>query len=73
MAESAALVPVPFYPPVRTGAHAFFKFGDPYRRPWPSQPQVRTVAPEMDTGAAYTRSGRFLTDGLVGLHVNIYV
>ena len=72
MAESAALVPIPFYPPVRTGTGTLFKFGESFRRPLILKPQVRTVAPELDDGLIYSGGGRLVADWRVGTRVNIY-
>ena len=73
MADSAALVPVAYYAPARTGTHVFFKFGDPSRGPWNNAPRVRTIAPPADHGMAYERSGRLSTDDRVGRLVDVYV
>ncbi|MBC2710884.1 MAG: hypothetical protein HGJ94_07775 [Desulfosarcina sp.] len=73
MAETAALVPVPFYAPVRTDTGLFFNFGKTPRRPLLIEQQARTVAPEADEGMAYSWDGRFIADRLMGTLVNIYV
>jgi hypothetical protein len=73
MADSAALVPIPFYPPVRTGAGTLFKFGESFRRPVILKQQVRTVASEPDDGLTYSGGGRLVADMRVGTRVNIYV
>lgn len=73
MPESTALVPVPFYAPVRTGTGAFFIFGELSRRPLLLEQPVGTVSPEPDEGAAYSRDGSFLADTRIGTRVNIYV
>ena len=73
MAESTALVPIPFYPPVRTGTGAFFKFGESSRRPILLERQVRRIAPEPDDGLIYSGGGRLVADWRVGTRLNIYV
>ena len=73
MADSAALVPIPFYPPVRTGAGTLFKFGESFRRPVILKPQARTAAPEPDDVLAYSGEGRLVADWHIGTRVNIYV
>ncbi|WP_319405854.1 hypothetical protein [uncultured Desulfosarcina sp.] len=73
MAESAALVPVPFYAPVRTGTSPFFTFGETSRYPVFIERQARTVAPESDDGLTYSGGGRFVADARIGTRVNIYV
>jgi hypothetical protein len=73
MAESAALVPVPFYAPVRTGTGTFFKFGETSRNPVLLEPQARTIAPEPDDGLTYSGGGRLVADTWIGTRVNIYV
>lgn len=73
MADSAALVPMPFYAPVRTGTGTLFKFGESSGRPLlPTQP-VRTVAPEPDDALIYSTSGRLVADSWIGTRLNIYV
>ncbi|BBO77991.1 hypothetical protein DSCW_54080 [Desulfosarcina widdelii] len=75
MAESAALVPVPFFPPVRTDTGAFYKYEDASTPPWPMQGGVKldAAAPSRATGTAYARDGSLVFDGPVGTRVNIYV
>ena len=73
MAESAALVPIPFYPPVRTGTGTLFKFGESFRRPVILKQQVRTVSSEPDDGLIYSGGGRLVADWRIGTRVNIYV
>ncbi|MBR9987334.1 MAG: hypothetical protein KFF68_15630 [Desulfosarcina sp.] len=73
MAESAALVPIPFYPPVRTGNGTFFTFGESSRRLALLERQVRTAAPEPDDGLTYSGGGRLVADSWIGTRVNIYV
>ena len=73
MAESVALVPVPFYAPVRTGTGSFFQFGEPSRHPVLLERQAHTVAPEPDDGLTYSGGGRFIADTRIGTRVNIYV
>ncbi|MCB2148819.1 MAG: hypothetical protein KQI81_20230 [Deltaproteobacteria bacterium] len=73
MAESAALVPVPFYAPVRTGTGPFFTFGETSRHPVRLERPVRTIASEPDDGLTYSGGGRFVADARIGTRVNIYV
>ena len=73
MAESAALVPIPFYAPVRTGAGTLFKFGESFRRPVILKQPVRTVSSEPDDCLIYSGGGRLVADWRVGTRVNIYV
>ena len=73
MSRSTALVPVPFYPPVRTGTGSFFNFGTRSTRPLLIEQQVRTVASEPDEGMAYNRIGRVVGNPMVGTLVSIYV
>lgn len=73
MPESAALVPVPFYAPVRVGTGSSFKDGKTYRRPLLLEQRVRVIASEPDDGLAYHRDGRFITESRIGIRVNLYV
>jgi len=75
MAESAALVPVPFFPPVRTETGALYNYEDASNPPWPLQvgAQPDAAAPSRKTGTAYARDGSLVFDGTVGTRVNIYV
>lgn len=73
MSESTALVPVPFYPPVRTGTGSFFNFGEQSRRSLPLDRAVRTVAPRPDGAMAYRRDGLFVDPVRIGTRVNLYV
>lgn len=74
MEDSTALVPVPFYPPVRSAANAWFKFNSPSRRPWPGKEQVRAVVSKVDAGVVYyTSNGLLMADVRVGTLVNIYI
>lgn len=73
MAELAALVPVPFYAPVRTGTGPFFKFGEASRQPLPLEGPAWRIASEPDEGMTYSGDGRFINDTRVGTRVNIYV
>ncbi len=73
MAESAALVPIPFYPPVRSGAGTLFTFGESSRGPVRLAQPVRTASPEPDDGLIYSGGGRLVADLWIGTRVNIYV
>lgn len=73
MADSAALVPIPFYAPVRTGTGTLFKFAESSRRPVLFKQQVRTVAPEPDDCLIYSGGGRLVADLQTGTRINIYV
>ncbi len=73
MAESAALVPIPFYPPVRTGTGSLFTFGESSRHPVCLEQPVRAVTPEPDDGLIYSGGGRLVADLRIGTRVNIYV
>lgn len=73
MAESAALVPVPFYAPARIDVPMEFLSGGTLKRQRTSQTQPRTIATEPQAGPAYTRSGRVCTDNRIGTLVDIYV
>jgi hypothetical protein len=72
MSESTALVPVPFYPPVRSGAGALFKFGERPGRPLFREQAVRTIASRPDEGMAYRRDGLLVDDACIGTRVNVY-
>lgn len=73
MAESVALVPVPFYPPVWTGTGSSFNFGQTTRRPLLAESRGWILASEPEEGLAYSRNGHFVTDTRIGWLVNIYV
>ena len=73
MAKSAALVPIPFYAPVRTGTGTLFKFGESSKRPVVLRQQLRTVASEPDDGLIYSGGGCLVADLRIGTRVNIYV
>ena len=75
MAESAALVPVPFFPPVRTDTGALYQYEDAPTPPWPLQDGVRpnAVPSSRAAGTAYARDGLLVFDEPVGTRVNIYV
>jgi hypothetical protein len=73
MAESAALVPVPFYPPIRSGVGTLFTFGESSGGPVPLELQVPTASPEPDDGLIYSGCGRLVADVWIGTRVNIYV
>ena len=73
MAESAVLVPMPFYPPVRAGTGTLFTFGESSRRPVLPERQVLAGASEPDDGLIYNGGGRLVADLWVGTRVNVYV
>jgi hypothetical protein len=73
MAESAALVPVPFYAPARIDVPLEFQSGGTLERQRASQTQPRTIVTEPQAGPVYTRSGRVWTDNHLGTLVDIYV
>jgi hypothetical protein len=73
MTESAALVPVPFYAPVRIDALVDFKSDGTARRQWGSETRPQMIDVEPEAGPLYTRSGRVWTDDRVGILVDIYV
>jgi hypothetical protein len=73
MAESTALVPTLFYPPVPSGTGALFTFGESSRRPMPLEQKMCTVAPEPDDGLTYSEGGGLVADSRIGTRVNIYV
>jgi hypothetical protein len=72
MSQSAALVPVPFYPPVRTAAGSRRQFGTVPERPLVRTRQRPTAAAEPDGGAAYNRDGFFIADPWIGTRVDVY-
>ena len=73
MAESAVLVPIPFYPPVRCSTGTLFTSEESFRRPVLLEQKVRTAAPEPDDGLIYSGGGRLVADLWIGTRVNIYV
>lgn len=73
MPESAALVPVSFYAPVRVGTGSSFKDGKTYGRPLLLEQLVRTIASEPDEGLVYHRDGRCIAETRIGIRVNLYV
>jgi hypothetical protein len=73
MSESTALVPIPFYAPVRAGTGSSFKFGETSHGPLLLAQGRRIVEAEPDDGMAYRRDGRFVDDVRIGGIVNIYV
>ena len=73
MAESAALVPVPFYAPVRIDSLMEFNSDGTSRHQWGRETQPRTFDAEPKAGPVYTRSGRVWTDDRLGTLVDIYV
>ena len=73
MAESAVLVPVPFYPPVRYGTDVF---QPPHHLPvmrHPSATLSKAEGAPMDGGLVYCRNGRLHGDDTTGVHVNVYI
>lgn len=72
MSEPAALVPVPFFAPVRTGTGSLFEFSENPRPRLIVERQERTLASEPDAGLVYSRGGRYLADMRIGRLVNIY-
>ena len=72
MAETAALVTVPFYAPVRTDSGSSFSYQDP--SPHRMALVQRLQPPPFDpvTGAAYGRQGRMIGDRCVGRLVDIF-
>lgn len=72
MAESASLVPVPFYAPVQTGTGTFFKYGETPGRPLLLEQQARTPANEPDECMAYSQNGCFVADTRIGTRVDVY-
>jgi hypothetical protein len=76
MPNPAALVPVPFYAPVRTdpgNAGKFFNFSQSPGRITRAERQQRSVAPEVDAGLMYNHKGLCFGDARVGGIVNIWV
>ena len=73
MAESTALVPVPFHAPVRTGIGAYFKFRETSKPPLLLDQQVAAITPDGDEAMAYRRDGGLSADPHMGTLVNIYV
>lgn len=70
MSESTALVPVPFYAPVRVGS---YKFGERSNGVLLIEQVAREVAHEPDDGMAYRRDGRYAGDAHIGRIINVYV
>jgi hypothetical protein len=76
MSNPAALVPVPFYAPVRTdtgNAGPFFNFSQSPGRITRAESRERSAAPEMDAGLMYNQRGVCFGDPQVGGIVNIWV
>jgi len=74
MADTAALVPAPFYPLVRVDPGASHRFNDLPQRPGPIDPPERTTAAEQrGHRMAYSREGFPIADRQVGTQVDIYV
>jgi len=73
MSQSAALMPVPFYPPARTGTGSFLNFRAAARRPPLLVERRRRAAVAVpDQGLAYDREGRLLADVRTGTLLSIY-
>jgi hypothetical protein len=74
MSQSAALVPVPFYPPARTGTGSLSSFVTAERRPLLLERQQQTaVNVAMPAhGMAYDREGSLIADLHIGRLLNIY-
>ncbi|PID40853.1 MAG: hypothetical protein CR984_01125 [Proteobacteria bacterium] len=73
MAESAALVPVPFYPPVRYGAGIFQQNDFTSTPRAPVEAQTEVVFSETDRFQAYGRDGEMTRNPLLGRYVDIYI
>ena len=74
MAETAALVPVSYYPLVRVDPGASDRFNDYPQRPGRENPQVRVTAARLqEHRMAYSRDGLLIIDRLVGTQVDVYV
>ena len=76
MSDSAVLVPVPFYAPVRTStgnAGTFFNFSQTAKRTTRVESQERPAMPEVDAGLVYDQSGLCVGDSRLGWIVNIWV
>ena len=72
MAETAALVTVPFYAPVRTDCGSSFKDQEPSSHRMVLVQRLRPLPFDPVTGAAYSREGRMIGDRCVGGLVDIY-
>ena len=74
MAETAALVPAPFYPLVRVDTGASLRFND-YPQPPGRKPHQEREAAAQQQGdrMAYSRDGLLIADRQVGVLVDIYV
>lgn len=73
MSQSTALVPIPFYAPVRADTSLSFKFGETSNGRLLLEQGRRTVASGPDDCMAYRRDGFFVEDTRIGGIVNIYV
>jgi len=74
MAETAALVPVPYYPLVRIDPGGSDRFPDYPQRPGREDPRQRTTAArQQEHRMAYSRDGFLIADRLVGTQVDVYV
>jgi hypothetical protein len=72
MSSSAALVPIPFYPPARSGSGSFFRFGMGERRPLLIERRQRSAAVEAEQALAYNREGCLTVDWHIGRLLDIY-
>jgi hypothetical protein len=73
MAESAALVPITFYPPVRYGTGSFRQTDSPPTPRTFNEGRTGAVVPETDRILAYGRDGEPNQDLLIGRFVDIYI
>ena len=74
MAETAALVPAPFYPLVRVDTGASHRFNDYPQPPGRKAHQDReTAAQQQGDRTAYSRDGLLVAERKVGTLVDIYV
>ncbi len=74
MPHTAALVPAPFYAPVRTDAAPLPTVGERARSPGRLRFSARRPPRvDADDGLIYRRDGCLVGDGSVGRRVNLYV
>jgi hypothetical protein len=73
MSESTAMVPIPFYAPVRVDTGLSYQFGERSNGVLLAEQAVRTIAPEPDDGMTYCRDGGFAGDTRIGRIINLYV